>query len=1013
MHLHPLPRRLRHHLLATAAASLLAGLAPAQAQTYSFSNGVYTPGVTGPATLGPSELLQIVAGGFKYFDTASGVFTNLGTVQWQADILYLAGSAQVLNQGLWDAQSDQILAFNGGSPSFVNTGTFRKSGGSGSTTINAGTGFVNRGVLEAQTGTINFVGGSRFEAGSVFTGAGVNLVSAGNNSFSGTLTSSNLVLGGGTHTGSAAVLMGDVAFRGGALAGSWEVAAGQGLNLQAGGFKYIDGATVANAGTVRWQADALYLQNGAQVNNTGLWEASSDQALLYNGGATPTFNNTGTFRKSGGTGNTTIGAGAGFVNSGTVEARTGTVYFAGGSRFNAGSVFTGAGRVVAADGANTFSGAFTSDNLVLQSGTHVGEGAVVQGRVVFTGGTVVGGWTVGTGHTLSGQAGSFKYLQGSLTNQGTVSWDSGDALYFQNGGQLVNQGLFVATASTQLVYNGGAQPTFENQASGTLRAAAGTTLTVGNMLVNNGGLLQADAGAAVRYTGGAQFNDGSRFEGDGSHLAVGANRFAGAQRGTRLELQSGVHTADGAVIAGQVRFSGGELVGSWQVAAGHGLDGADGSFKYLRGNGTVLHNLGTVAWNTGNALYMQDGARLVNDGLFVANTSSLLLSNGGARPAFENNVGGRLRAAAGVVLTVGDVLVNNGGTLDAQAGGVLRYTGGAVFNDGTQFTGAGSHESVGNNRFVGAYTAVGLVLQSGVHTGEGAVANGTTSFSGGTLTGTWQVASGQTVTGRDGGFKYLDGAGTVLDNRGTLAWTTGNALYLQNAAVLANAGTLDLQADTAVLYNGGATPTLLNTGLIVKSGGSGTATIGNGVAFDNLGTVDVRSGTLALPTNFTNRGVLTGTGSYAVAGTLNNAGTVAPGASPGTLALAGSYAQAAAGTLAIELTSLASHDLFTIIGTAALDGTLALSCFADCSFAVGDTFTILDAVGELSGSFASVTLSGFATGAFNVVYDTGTDRVLLQVTETVTAVPEPGTWALWLAGLAGLGQVVRRRGVRR
>ena len=72
--------------------------------------------------------------------------------------------------------------------------------------------------------------------------------------------------------------------------------------------------------------------------------------------------------------------------------------------------------------------------------------------------------------------------------------------------------------------------------------------------------------------------------------------------------------------------------------------------------------------------------------------------------------------------------------------------------------------------------------------------------------------------------------------------------------------------------------------------------------------------------------------------------------------------------------------------------------------------TILDSVGVLSGTFASVSLSGFATGAFNVIYDTVADRVQLQVTQGVTAaVPEPGTYTLWLAGLGGLGWVARRR----
>lgn len=77
---------------------------------------------------------------------------------------------------------------------------------------------------------------------------------------------------------------------------------------------------------------------------------------------------------------------------------------------------------------------------------------------------------------------------------------------------------------------------------------------------------------------------------------------------------------------------------------------------------------------------------------------------------------------------------------------------------------------------------------------------------------------------------------------------------------------------------------------------------------------------------------------------------------------------------------------------------------------MGDVVTILDSDGDLSGTFASITLNGFASGAFNVIYDTAADRVQLLVTQAVTAaVPEPGTYALWLAGLGALGYVVRRR----
>ena len=77
---------------------------------------------------------------------------------------------------------------------------------------------------------------------------------------------------------------------------------------------------------------------------------------------------------------------------------------------------------------------------------------------------------------------------------------------------------------------------------------------------------------------------------------------------------------------------------------------------------------------------------------------------------------------------------------------------------------------------------------------------------------------------------------------------------------------------------------------------------------------------------------------------------------------------------------------------------------------MGDEIVILDAIGQLSGSFTSVLMSGFASGAFDVIYDTVNDRVLLRATEIVTAaVPLPGSVNLMLGGLVLLGSVVARK----
>jgi len=1011
----------RQTVLALATLLALGAAVPAaQAVNYTWSAGSFVAGSTAPSPLAAGDVLDILAGGGKNFNGASSNFTNGGTVNWNADPLTIFNGSAVVNNGSWIARSDDALVYGGGAlGAFTNNGVFRKAAGVGATTIGGNVGFVNNGTLDAQVGSIVFVGGSAFNSGSVFTGAGVVNVAGGTNSFTGALSSSNLLLSSGTHAGNAAVIGGTVNWSGGTFSGTWAVGSGQNLVVSGGSGKGIDGAAtqLTNRGTLAWNTtDALTLTNGATLRNEGVYTAGQSMSIQYGGGAVAAVQNTGTLRAAAGT-TLTIGTTTGFVNSGTLDAQAGgTIRYLGGATFNAGTVFTGTGSNLSV-GTNTFNGGFTSSNLVLASGTHTGGGAVINGNVDFTGGTLSGTWKVAAGQTLRGLGPDGKGLDGSssvLTNQGTVAWSTATALTFTNGVGFVNQGLFVANASTSLVYGGGALGSFDNTSSGTVRAAAGNTLVIGSSLgfVSNGGVQDAEAGASIVYQGGSQFNGGSSFTGAGSNVATGSNTYAGALSSSNLVLASGTHTGTGAVIGGTVDFTGGTLSGTWTVAAGQTLRGTGAAGKGLDGSASVLTNQGTVAWNSATGLTLTNGATLANRGLLVANTSTSIVYGGGALSNIDNTATGTVRAAAGQTLTIGTStgFVNNGGVLDAQAGASVVFAGGAQFRTGTSFTGAGSVVAIGSNGYAGTLTSSNLVLAGGTHTGTAVVLQGTTGFTGGTLSGTWAVAGGQTLRALTGGGKGLDGSATVLNNQGTLAWNTAEQLVLTNAATLNNAGTLNFSADGAVVYGGGAQGSFTNSGLIVKSGGSGTATIGSNINFSNTGTIDVQSGTVALPANFTNAGTLKGSGTYLLSGTLTNSGTVAPGASPGTLSLSGQYAQTAAGTYAVELQSLGVHDLFDISGTAALGGTLSIACWANCSLAVGDVVTILDSVGDLSGSFANVVLSGFATGAFNVIYDSVADRVQLQVTEAVTsAVPEPGSYALLLAGMGVLGWLARRQ----
>jgi hypothetical protein len=104
-----------------------------------------------------------------------------------------------------------------------------------------------------------------------------------------------------------------------------------------------------------------------------------------------------------------------------------------------------------------------------------------------------------------------------------------------------------------------------------------------------------------------------------------------------------------------------------------------------------------------------------------------------------------------------------------------------------------------------------------------------------------------------------------------------------------------------------------------------------------------------------------------------------------------------------------SFDKYTVDGSLLLGGTLKLVSWNGFVAQAGQHFDLLD-WGTVSGRFDLIDTSGFklAAGAtldFSQLYTQGE----VSVVGGVTAVPEPATWALWLAGLAVPLLMSRRR----
>ncbi len=219
------------------------------------------------------------------------------------------------------------------------------------------------------------------------------------------------------------------------------------------------------------------------------------------------------------------------------------------------------------------------------------------------------------------------------------------------------------------------------------------------------------------------------------------------------------------------------------------------------------------------------------------------------------------------------------------------------------------------------------------------------------------------------------GSGTQ-QNTGTNGW------------VFSGAGNLTL---TGVISN---TSNLTSTGTSVTKDGLGTLTMGGASASTYTGATNVNLGTLIANTDK----ALGNTSAVNVAGgTLDirgaTAGTVTIGAAA-NLSFTSGVIKFQLGTAFDQLVS-SGAGAFTISG-----GTFQLDV-TGAGFSYGNTYAILSGFGG-SNSVSGLSFTGFDTAGYTAAL--GTNGVL-----SFTAIPEPSTWALLLAGATTVVVAFRRR----
>jgi phage baseplate assembly protein gpV len=587
----------------------------------------------GKTELVPGATLSISGSAAKTLNART--LDNAGTVTWLgAGAINLEAGATINNTGLFDAQNNATLTAPAAA-TFRNTGTFRKSASTGVTTIESNVKFENYGgTVEVAGGTLRFAAASNtgasskasspqirfddanftnsnirvgntsaasspqvsnavlefasgtysFQGNNTVVGDGLTRVSGATLLLQGTLAAQNFELASGAVDGAGTLAVSGVLnWSGGQMsgAGATNIASGAALNLSGSNSKTLNARTLNNAGTATWLGTGpISLAAGATLNNSGLFNAQNDAAITAAGQGT--FRNTGTLRKSAGTGVTTIDTAVRFENDkGTVEVAGGTLRFGAANTSGAsstdsingglgGAIFISSGLKIGntaaaanpqaasavvefAGGAHTFEGENTvtgdgslrvagatlsldgtlsAQNMELAAGMVQGTGTLsISGRLDWTGGEMqgVGLSEIAAGATMNVTGNASKMLRArTLTNRGTLNM-AGTIFSVADGATLNN----AATGILDLKADGsmqasGAASTFTN--AGTLRksAGAGTALFAAGINFTNSGTVEAQAGKlefASDYTqsaGTTRLNGGNIAAGGPFNIAGGS-----------------------------------------------------------------------------------------------------------------------------------------------------------------------------------------------------------------------------------------------------------------------------------------------------------------------------------------------------------------------------------------------------------------------------------------------------------------------------------------------------------
>ena len=674
---------------------------------------------------------------------------------------------------------------------------------------------------------------------------------------------------------------------------------------------------------------------------------------------------------------------------GTVALTSGTLYFEGAGQTTWGSGITvrgsgNIGQAVAATGAHTLvnNGTLLADGGTLNVLPIANIGGISgSGTLQVAGGTLnlATGMATTQGRVLMGATGTLSTGNQNITlNTDYINDQASNGNSFARRAGITGTGLILAGGNaTQAITGAGVS-------NGT---TANATLTIGNVrvgsttfnyqLANTGTTGPTLRGAIQTNVNGGDLTDG-RLSGAG---VTASNYSTGAPGSNSGNLGVSFAVASAGAIA--------PLTGQVLNFTSNFSNIAAQKLNIVVGTGAAAYNAAVgAATPTPVILAAQRVGGSLSQALTVANTAPAGAFSEDLSATFVNATGGATN--------------NSGSRNNILAGTNNTGTGSMTVGVDTITSGAKS------GTVVLAYQSTGAVNSVSNGLGTLSVGNQTTNVSGNVYApavapltlpavnfGTVRVGTvvtPLTVTAANSANGALNDTLRASLSGGALPFTaSGTAASIAAGNSDSTSMTVALNTSTADVFSSNATVTFTSQNPEMIDLALGTPNVAlnatvNNLAASSLAKTGGAGGFIGGGTSYTlNFGTI-----------LEGSGIVSTGLSLSNIA--GGPADALAGSFI--LTALAGTPFSAISGFSSFTGVAAGGSLAGGMLVGFNTDTL--------GAFSSsITFNPLSTNLSQA--DLTLAAVTLNLEGSVVAIPEPGTWALWLAGLALMSQLVRRR----